>query len=234
MSAYNFRVNDIKFDDNTVIELCKFSIEKGQLAALIGPSGCGKTTMLNIIAGLRTFAHIPSKPIQNLSYIFQEPRLIPWLTINQNLQLVNPKLSDEQCDELLAQVDLHDNGDVFPNHLSGGMQKRVSIARAFAKPPSLLLLDEPFSSLDQPTAHALHELLLKLLEKHQTAAILVTHDLSEAIALADDIYFLSSHPMNIIHRHSISVSKTERTTDVIQSIVNSLHTNNPSILKGKA
>ena len=189
MSAYEFHLNDIKLGSKTIIEQCNFSIDRGSLVAFIGPSGCGKTTMLNTIAGLLAFEHLQLNRIDDLSYIFQEPRLIPWLTVHQNLSLVNPDLTSNDCQILLEQVDLRGYEDAFPNQLSGGMQKRVSIARAFVRPPSLLLLDEPFSSLDRPTAQTQHALLLKLLKQYQTAAILVTHDVSEAVALADDVFF---------------------------------------------
>lgn len=234
MRSLKFNVHDIKLGDKTIIEQCAFSVKEGQVAAFIGPSGCGKTTMLNTIAGLLSFEHIQRPRIDTLSYIFQEPRLIPWLTIKQNVLLVNPKLTDYQCEHLLSQVDLHGCMEAFPNQLSGGMQKRVSIARAFARPPSLLLLDEPFSSLDNPTAAALYALLLSLIERYNTAALLVTHDLSEAIALADDLFFLSSQPMNIIHHRAIELCKSQRTSDVIQSISDELHSSRPDLLGGKA
>ncbi|MEM0912667.1 MAG: ATP-binding cassette domain-containing protein [Pseudomonadota bacterium] len=234
MSAFNFDVNNIELGGKPIIEQCEFSVSSGDLVAFIGPSGCGKTTMLNTVAGLLSFDHIQTRQVDNLSYIFQEPRLIPWLTVSQNLTLINPDLTPERCEELLNQVELNNCADAFPNQLSGGMQKRVSIARAFARLPSLVLLDEPFSSLDKPTAKALHALLLSLLNQYQTAAVLVTHDLSEAIALADEIVFLSTQPMNIIRRYAVPLCKFERTPEFIQSVLEDLQTESPELLKGKA
>ena len=152
-----------------VIDGVSMEISAGEFVVFLGPSGCGKTTLLNIIAGLDKNA-IVSVTLGNqqslhdirISYMFQTPRLLPWLSVLENVQLVldeNPENKDK-AEELLKQMDLTDSLNEFPNRLSGGMQRRVALARAFATEPDLLLLDEPFVSLDVPVGNLLRELSL--------------------------------------------------------------------------
>jgi NitT/TauT family transport system ATP-binding protein len=142
-----------------------------------------------------------------IGYIFQQPRLMPWLTVRENIELVLDSTQHPKIEGLLAQVGLAQKGEYFPSQLSGGMQRRVSIARAFAINPQLLLLDEPFNSLDAPTAGRLRKLLLDLCREKKTTVVFVTHDLQEAIYLADRIIFLSDSPCTIIHESIIDLPK---------------------------
>ena len=219
---------------NTVLAQLDFSVESGEFVAIIGPSGCGKTTLLNMISGLEPYSDQSisycnsikddtsennSKTLETrnslesdndshrLGYIFQQPRLMPWLTVRENIELVLEPGQYCQIDDLLAQVGLANKGAYFPNQLSGGMQRRVSIARAFAINPQLLLLDEPFNSLDAPTACRLRQLLIDLCKQRKTTVVFVTHDLQEAIYLADRIIFLSDSPCTIIHQSIIDLPK---------------------------
>lgn len=195
---FNVVVKDKKFQNETVIADVQLTLQNGEHIAIIGPSGCGKTTLLNILAGLDdefTAARIPN---EKLGYIFQENRLLPWLTVRENILLVAPQKS-EFCSLLLKQLGLETVSSAYPEQLSGGMQKRVSIARAFIVEPDFLLLDEPFVSLDEPTANDCRKELHKLALAHQTSVILVTHDIEEALILADNIYFMSAKPATIIH-----------------------------------
>lgn len=219
MIEFTIAINNKHFGDDSSIAIKKleFSVKAGEFIAIVGPSGCGKTTLLNMIADLEDASQqsicTPKNPEKKLieqtkvAYIFQQPRLMPWLTVRENIALV---LSDDdslRIDDLLAQVGLAGKGELFPKQLSGGMQRRVSIARAFAVKPELLLLDEPFASLDAPTASQLQQLLLSLCQQYGTTVLFVTHNLQEAIFLADRILFLSASPSSIIYQASVPIAK---------------------------
>ncbi len=199
-----------------VIKDMEFMVAPGEFVAIVGPSGCGKTTLLNMISGLEDSSgqaincnnqSVHHSNNQHIGYIFQQPRLMPWLTVNENVQLVLSPPQYKQIDGLLEQVGLAGKGDYFPHQLSGGMQRRVSIARSFAISPELLLLDEPFNSLDAPTASRLRLLLLELWRHRGTTMILVTHDLQEAIYMADRILFVSDSPSTIIHQVAVDLPR---------------------------
>lgn len=180
------------------------ALHAGEFVCLVGPSGCGKTTLLNIVSALdqdydgeiRIDRH-QAQP--KIGYIFQNPRLLPWRTVRENIELVlQGQDSTETVDFLLETMQLTRFQHVYPERLSLGMSRRVSIIRAFAIDPELLLMDEPFVSLDPPTARQVRELLLELWRKRPHTVLFVTHDLREAIALADRLIFLSSSPMSIL------------------------------------
>ena len=182
-----------------------FSAPPGQFVCVVGPSGCGKTTMLNVVAGLDADADAEIRlegggPDPRVSYMFQTPRLLPWATVRENVDLVLPREAARagRGAALLERMELGDSLDEFPNRLSGGMQRRVALARAFATEPRLLLLDEPFVSLDAPVANRLRGILLDLWRARPTIVLFVTHDLREAIFLGDRILFLSRAPSRII------------------------------------
>ncbi|MCW8865343.1 MAG: ABC transporter ATP-binding protein [Colwellia sp.] len=211
--------------ENTVLAKMGFSVKKGEFVAIVGPSGCGKTTLLNMISGLEScsgqhisYCNNPSNNIDKcqLGYIFQQPRLMPWLTVRENIELVLQPEEYHQVDDLLTQVGLANKGEYFPRQLSGGMQRRVSIARAFAINPKLLLLDEPFNSLDAPTATRLRQLLIELCRQKGTTVVFVTHDLQEAIYLADRILFMSDSPSTIIHQSIVDLPKPRRESGVAE------------------
>lgn len=238
MSSFEFNLHDIHLDQQGIVDTCAFSIKQQGTAALIGPSGCGKTTMLNVIAGLLKFPHLNTFEDTKLSYIFQDARLIPWLNIEQNLSLIDPSLSSSEIRQLLLDVKLTDVANVYPIQLSGGMQRRVSIARAFVNKPQIVLLDEPFNSLDSPTSHYLQKLVKTLLDKNQASALLVTHNLQEALAMADDLYFLSNKPTRIIKHianplfaHQINVQFPE--TAQLQAQEHAILSQYPKLLLGE-
>jgi len=226
MIALDIAIKNKCYDniDAVVLKDINFSVKPGEFVAIIGPSGCGKSTLLNMLCGLEESSEqkllcngkaINGDESHKLGYIFQQPRLMPWLTVQENLQLVLPtpkhetqhKSQHEQIDDLLNQVGLSGKGSYFPKQLSGGMQRRVAIARAFAVNPELILLDEPFNSLDAPTAAKLRQLLVELCQNRGSTVIFVTHDLSEAIYLADRIVFMSNTPTSIIHQIEIDLPK---------------------------
>ena len=175
-----------------------FDLPQGTFTALIGPSGCGKTTTLRILAGLdRDFEGDITPPLasKRIGYVFQEPRLLPWRTVEQNIRLaLPPDRHGVDLGPLLAELGIADFRSRFPSELSLGMARRASLARAFAVKPEVLLLDEPFVSLDAATAERLRHLLLDLWRKDPMTVLLVTHNIREAVSLADRIVLLSPRP----------------------------------------
>ncbi len=173
-----------------------------EIVALVGPSGCGKTTLLRIIGGLETDYrgtldwHGAGMP--RIGTVFQEPRLLPWRTVRQNILLAQQIENPDLADDLLRTLDLAPFRDAFPSTLSLGMARRVSIARAFAIEPELVLLDEPFVSLDPAMAARSRELLLAAWRARPTAALLVTHDRAEAALLADRVLLLAERPTHVL------------------------------------
>ncbi|MCI0468330.1 MAG: ATP-binding cassette domain-containing protein [Beijerinckiaceae bacterium] len=176
-----------------------FRLRQGEICALLGPSGCGKTTLLRIISGLDSDfegrVHIPWP--HRIGMVFQEPRLLPWRTVAQNLSLAGCA-SRGEADEIASALQLSKHLDHFPGELSLGLARRAAIARAFAVKPDLLLLDEPFVSLDAALAARLREELLALVLKRRAATLHVTHDIDEAISIADRIIVLSAAPGRLL------------------------------------
>lgn len=194
------------------------SVAAGELVALVGPSGCGKTTLLNIVAGLdRDFtgevrlAARPDGQPARVGYVFQEPRLLPWRTVYENIALVlPPQRAAAVVKDLLSAVGLAGAQDLYPAQLSGGMSRRIAIARAFAIEPDLLLMDEPFVSLDHDTVEQLHDLLLSLWHARPTTVLFVTHDLREALMLADRLVLLSAAPGHVVDAVPVSLTRSRR------------------------
>lgn len=184
-----------------------FSVPRGQFVCVIGPSGSGKTTLLHIVSGLdgtyegdvRIAGQRPGEG-PRLGYMFQSPRLMPWLTVEKNVELVatHRAISQGMPRKLLEQVGLAESRDAYPNRLSGGMQRRVALARAFVNEPPLLLLDEPFISLDAPVANRLRALLLDQWRERGATIVFVTHDLREALQLGDRLLFMSASPGRVV------------------------------------
>ncbi len=181
-----------------------FSLRQGEICALLGPSGCGKTVLLRIISGLDSDFEgrigLPSP--HKIGMVFQEPRLLPWRSVAQNLRLVGSS-SENDLAEIVAALRLSKHLDHFPGELSLGLARRVAIGRAFAVKPDLLLLDEPFVSLDAALAAQLREELLALVLKRKATTLIVTHDVEEAISLADRILVLSGAPGRILAGRTI-------------------------------
>jgi ABC-type nitrate/sulfonate/bicarbonate transport system ATPase subunit len=177
-----------------------FSLGAGEVAALVGPSGCGKTTLLRIIAGLdRDFEGSVALPAHGtLGMVFQEPRLLPWRTVEQNVRLVAPAATDASLATLFETLGIAAHRDHYPGELSLGLARRVALARAFAVEPDLLLLDEPFVSLDDALAARLREELAELVNRRPVTTLLVTHDVDEAIGLADRLLLLSASPARVV------------------------------------
>lgn len=183
-----------------VITDFSLTLPQGSCLSLLGPSGCGKTTLLRLIMGLEqpSTGSIVINPTLagHMSYVFQEPRLIPWRTTLENvllpLELLNKNNAEQKQDarELLQRLGLGERIDHFPNELSGGMQMRVALARALVTQPKILLLDEPFAALDERTRFRLQDLLLELKTTLSLQYLFVTHSISEAIYLGDQVLLL--------------------------------------------
>ena len=210
-----------------------FSAGRGELISILGPSGCGKTTILRIIAGLEQPTAgtilIRGQPINStrtvsrdgapsFAVVFQEPRLLPWRTVEENIRLPAPLASDEAIAQLYAVLHLADHRYHFPGELSLGLARRVALARAFAVEPELLLLDEPFVSLDAPLAAQLRRELAALVSRQPLTTLLVTHDASEAAALADVIFVFSPRPAHVVAEISLTTPRAERSSADIAAI----------------
>jgi ABC-type nitrate/sulfonate/bicarbonate transport system ATPase subunit len=214
--------------DGTPVEVIrglKFRLDAGSFGALIGPSGCGKTTILKIAAGIDAdFRGELRRPGSGrLGMVFQEPRLLPWRTVEQNIRLVLPA-RDAATDltELVEILDLGAHLTRYPGELSLGLARRAAIARAFAVQPDFLLLDEPFVSLDEATADRLRDELVALTKRTSVTTLFVTHDVAEAIQLADRLFFLSDRPARIIAEKALPPPRGARSPEVVASIANEM------------
>lgn len=215
-----------------VTQNLNFIIKQGSFTCILGPSGCGKTTLLNIVAGFQSqsegevfFNDIPIRNAKiHLSYIFQGHNIFPWKTVRQNILfgLSSIKLTttekNKRVEQVAAEVGLLSHIDAYPNSLSGGMKQRVGIARALISAPSIILMDEPFASLDALTALKMRKLLKELCDRHQTTVVFVTHSIDEALEIGDRIIVMSKSPMKIL---------------VDQNITNKLRSTESVMLKNK-
>lgn len=204
-------VKSKSFKKHNILENISFDLKSSEITSIIGPSGCGKTTLLRIVAsleedyeGLVTFNN--SKTIENLGFIFQDSRLLPWLSVKENILLVSRNKDEKKIEELLCEVGLGKDINSYIKELSGGMKRRVSIVRAFINSPDVLLLDEPFISLDYPTAQILRKLFFKFFSDYSPIGLFVTHDLDEALAISNRILFLSANPSTIIYEYENEAS----------------------------
>lgn len=195
------------------------SIPKGQLTALIGRSGCGKSTLLQMIAGLmipsdgaiRINAHTVTKPSAKWNMMFQKPSLYPWMTVRENaaLGLVfsgTYKKKKDRVETLLDMVGLADHKDKNVQQLSGGQQQRVALARSLTTEPDILLLDEPFSALDAFTRTQLQNEVAEICHNQGITMIMVTHDIDEAIAMAEKVIIMSQNPGEIVGKQDVTLS----------------------------
>ena len=249
MSLVDFRGVALAYEGQAgyAVEDITLSIEPGEFVAIVGPSGCGKSTFMKLATGLKP----PNKgtvtvegaqvdgPLKIVGMAFQAPTLLPWRTTLGNvllpLEIVQPYRSSfkrdraqftERARELLRTVGLDGYGEKFPWELSGGMQQRASICRALVHRPKMLLLDEPFGALDAFTREELWCLLRDLWSEHRFTVILVTHDLREAVFLADTVYVMSPRPGRILARSEIDLPRPRDLdvtyTDAFSQIVHDL------------
>jgi sulfonate transport system ATP-binding protein len=180
-----------RFGDNTVIDGLDLSIAPGEFVALLGASGSGKTTLLRTLAGLDSPGDQDVKTPDARAVVFQDARLLPWKTVWRNVALgLSGSEVRARAEAALKEVGLGHRLDAWPGTLSGGEAQRTALARALVREPGLLLLDEPFAALDALTRLKMHDLVLSLWREHSPAVLLVTHDVDEAIALADRVLVL--------------------------------------------
>ncbi len=184
----------------TALENLRLTLPLGQAGAVVGPSGCGKTTLLRLIAGLdRDFDGAIRLPAHGrLGMVFQEPRLLPWRSVFDNIRIAAPEATEQEIAALLEALELSDHATHFPSELSLGLARRAALARALAVKPDLLLLDEPFVSLDATLARGLRDEIAALIDEKRITTLIVTHDLAEAIALADRLFLLSPRPAHVV------------------------------------
>ena len=200
-----------RYGSQTILDNISLEIPKGEFVSLIGPSGCGKSTLLKCISGLLPLSSgeisvdgmTPRNARELTSFIFQDPTLLPWRTVERNLTLgleldgVARDRRKEKARELLSLVGLTHVARAYPRQLSGGMKMRVSIARALASRPQVLLMDEPFAALDEMSRDRMNEELMRLRDEQKWTAVFVTHSVAEAVFLSTRIIVLSAHPGRI-------------------------------------
>jgi NitT/TauT family transport system ATP-binding protein len=196
------------------------TVEKGEFVCIVGPSGCGKSTILNMIAGFASptsgkievnGARVNGKVPEALGYIFQKDTLLPWYTARQNIGLglsfagADKRAAKKKIDSLLRLAHLSDFADAHPHQLSGGMRRRVALCMSLAVDPKVLLLDEPFGALDTHTKTHLHSELLEIWRELGQTIVMITHNLDEAVALANRVIVLSSPPSRILLEETIDI-----------------------------
>jgi NitT/TauT family transport system ATP-binding protein len=196
-----------------ILDGIDLTVERGEFVSIIGPSGCGKSTLLKMVAGLTTCTAgditindmTPAQAREVTSFVFQDPTLLPWRTVEKNVALAL-ELEDRPREErgatttrLLELVGLAHAGKRYPRELSGGMKMRVSIARALATRPRLLLMDEPFAALDEMTRDRMNEELLRLREEQSWTVLFVTHSVAEAVFLSTRVVVLAPNPGRVAH-----------------------------------
>lgn len=200
-----------------VLSNINFKIQKGEIVSIVGPSGSGKSTILNIISGLLEPSSGSVVTSGEIGYMFQRDHLLEWRTILDNVKL-GLEIRREQTAEKMSEINnmldkygLKEFINNYPHELSGGMRQRIALIRTLAIKPSLLLLDEPFSALDYQTRLMVSDDVYQIIKDTNTSTILVTHDISEAIAMSDKIIVLTKRPAKVLSIHKIEISKDERT-----------------------
>ncbi len=208
--------------ETEAIKNFNLTVKRGEFIAIIGPSGCGKTTILSLIAGLikPTEGKIIlnneeiTKPSKSIGYMLQKDELFPWRTIEKNAYLpleikkIKDKSYKERVNNLLVKYGLKDFLKAYPSEISGGMRQRVALIRTLAGNPDVLLLDEPFSALDYQTRIAVCDDVYSIINNEKKTAILVTHDISEAISMADRVIVLTKRPATILSEHVYNYDKS--------------------------
>jgi sulfonate transport system ATP-binding protein len=231
ISGLTKRYDDPSGFGRVAFDRIDLEVDEHEAVALVGTSGCGKTTLLRIISGieratgggLTLTGGAVTGPRRDVGVVFQEPRLMPWLNARENVRLalleLAPAAQDAAISALLLDMGLGDFADALPRQLSGGMAQRVAIARALARKPKVLLLDEPFSALDNFTRLKLQDHLGPLWEKSRFTLILVTHDIDEAVALSDQIIVMRGQPGRIFQEVAVDLPRPrKRTTPEFQAI----------------
>lgn len=240
----------VTFQDNSGNDVqaltgVNLNIYKGEFVSLLGPSGCGKTTLLRSVADLQEptegtihISGMTPKEIrmqQKFGFVFQQPVLFDWRTVKKNIELpleimyYSKEERSKRADEMLEMVGLKNFANHFPKQLSGGMQQRVNIARAFGLRPEILLMDEPFSALDEFTKEKLHEDLLRIWRQTDKTVLFVTHNIQEAVFLSDRVCVLSPHPgrlsavvdIDLPRPRTLEMKETQHFNELVAKVRNS-------------
>ncbi len=208
------------FDTVTLFSDFSVSFQEGTITCILGPSGCGKTTLLNIIGGITEpeSGQMTGFMEKTISYIFQDPRLLPWKTVEENIEFVLGRdMAAEQrkkiSRQLIKLMELEDFAAYYPSKLSGGMRQRVSIARAFAYPSDIILMDEPLKGLDIKLKLNLIRIFSRMWQTDKRTVVFVTHDVDEALLLGSDIIVLSRPPAQIILKKRIDLPYEKRSLE---------------------
>lgn len=192
-----------------VLKNINLEINKGKIIAIVGPSGCGKSTLLNLMCGLIKPDEGQVDVNGKIGYMFQKDNLLPWRNVYKNItlgpEIKHINIDEKEIDEVLKKYGLYDFKYHYPSQLSGGMKQRVALIRTLILKPDILLLDEPFSSLDYQSKIIVQEDIYKIIKESKKTTILVTHDISEAISMADEIYILTNRPSTIKSKFDIDL-----------------------------
>jgi NitT/TauT family transport system ATP-binding protein len=209
-----------KFDNVLLFSDFNISFHEGTITCILGPSGCGKTTLLNIIGDIikPDSGHLSGFKGKTVSYIFQDPRLLPWKTVEENIGFVLGRempagQRKKITGELIRLMELEDFAGFYPARLSGGMRQRVSIARAFAYPSDIILMDEPLKGLDIKLKLNLIRIFSRMWQTDKRTVIFVTHDVDEALLLGSDILVLSRPPAQIVMNKQVDLPVEKRSLD---------------------
>jgi NitT/TauT family transport system ATP-binding protein len=203
------------------VDRVSFDVSQGEFVCIVGPSGCGKSTVLNTIAGLEMpfegeilVEGLPMhRPRSDVGMVFQQPHLFPWKSVRRNIahgpRMLGKSSAEAHAiaDDLIAMVGLKRFADAYPSTLSGGMQQRVAIARALANQPRVLLMDEPFGALDAQTRAVMQDNLMELRDRINATIVFVTHDIDEAIVLADRVLIMSAGPGRILRELDVALPR---------------------------
>lgn len=231
-------LNDIRksYDGNILFDNFNIEFSEGNICCILGASGCGKTSLLNIIGGVLKpdFGKIEGIENKTISYIFQEPRLLPWKTVRDNIDFVlsremNPSERKSKLDELLKLVDLESFADYYPSQLSGGMSQRVSLARAFALPSQIILMDEPLSGLDVSLKRNILNRFVDIWKNDRRTVIYVTHDIDEALMLGNEIFVIGEKPVKVLLHKKIETALEKR--NLVSPDISEIRNNILEVLK---
>jgi NitT/TauT family transport system ATP-binding protein len=212
LNNINFAYEPKKDHNNLILKDFNLDIIEGELLSLVGPSGCGKTTLVNIIAGylkptsgdISVDGKIVEFPGKDRIVINQEDDLFAWMTVMDNMKIISK--NDLLIKKYLDLTNLFDYANYYPGQLSGGMKKRLSLARALLADAKFIIMDEPFASLDHKTRDKLQEEVLKIIKESGKTVLLVTHNVDEAIFMSDRVLFISSKPINVVREFQIPIS----------------------------
>lgn len=214
---YNIIENiSLNFEDIEVFKNFSLSVPSEKITCIVGPSGCGKTTLLNVIAGfVKSFDGKVNREKNDVGYIFQEDRLLPWETVYENIAIVKndeyDKITESRnIDSILDELDLSEFKNKYPEQLSGGMKQRCALGRGFYFNPKILLMDEPYKSLDYDLKINLIGYLVRLWEKNKNTIVFVTHDIDEALLIGHKIVVLSKRPTKIVKEFEIETNFNNR------------------------